>query len=212
MRSTRSGSRPGSSCEAPKKLTMTSAGSGARTCSRPGGGSARRQPAGGWSRQTRCPGLSPSLRACGVPEYPAVIRPVCPWPGGAAAGRWEYAAAMSRLAEVADGVLAGTSDLYLTTTTVVAGPDRRCLVIDPSITPADLAVLAAELAARGLRPAAGWSTHPHWDHVLWSRGLGAAVVRYATPRAAHTAARDLSGLTEGVQDSAPGHDLSLFAR
>src|SRR5690242_11361874 len=48
---------------------------------------------------------------------------------------------------------------------------RRCLVIDPRIRPADLAVLAAELAASRLKPAAGWSTHPHWDHVLWSREL-----------------------------------------
>jgi hydroxyacylglutathione hydrolase len=89
---------------------------------------------------------------------------------------------MSRLAQIADGVLVGTSERYMTTTTVVAGGDGGCLVIDPAIAPADLAVLAAELAARGLRPAAGWSTHPHWDHVLWCRELG-DVPRYASPRA-----------------------------
>jgi glyoxylase-like metal-dependent hydrolase (beta-lactamase superfamily II) len=116
---------------------------------------------------------------------------------------------MSRLAEVADGVLVGTSELYLTTTTVVAGPDRRCLVIDPAITPADLAVLAAELAARGLRPAAGWSTHPHWDHVLWRRDLG-DVPRFAAPRAAAAAAAGRASLVSEAGRSAPGHDLDLL--
>ena len=94
---------------------------------------------------------------------------------------------MSRLAQIADGVLVGTSERYMTTTTVVAGGDGGCLVIDPAIAPADLAVLVAELAARGLRPAAGWLTHPHWDHVLWCRELG-DVPRYASPRAVAAAA------------------------
>ena len=47
---------------------------------------------------------------------------------------------------------------------------------------ADLAALADELADLGLRPAVAWSTHPHWDHVLWSAGLGDAP-RYAAPAA-----------------------------
>src|SRR5260370_41330794 len=99
---------------------------------------------------------------------------------------------MGRLVEVADGVLVGTSELYLTTTTVVVGRAGCCLVIDPAITPADLAVLAAELAGRGLRPAAGWSTHPHWDHVLWAAALG-DVPRFGGPRAAAAAAARRGG-------------------
>lgn len=114
--------------------------------------------------------------------------------------------------EVAPGVWVATADKYTTTTTVVAGAGGSCLIVDPAVSPADLDALAAWLSSRGLRPAAGWSTHPHWDHVLWSRGLGADVVRYATPRAARTAVAQLPGLIEGVRDSAPGHDLSLFAR
>jgi glyoxylase-like metal-dependent hydrolase (beta-lactamase superfamily II) len=54
---------------------------------------------------------------------------------------------MGGLTEVADGVLAGTSELYMITTTVVVGGDGGCLVIDPAITAADLARLAAELTA-----------------------------------------------------------------
>ena len=120
-------------------------------------------------------------------------------------------AVMDRMAEIADGVLVGTSELYVTTTTVVAGRSGGCLVVDPAVTPADLTDLAAWLAARGLRPAAGWSTHPHWDHVLWSRDLG-DVPRFASPRAAATAAADLATLAADAEQSAPGHDLGLVGR
>jgi len=74
IRLVRPGSRRGSSAAAVKKAMITSAGSGAGTCSRPGGGSVSAQPAGGASRLTRWPGRRPSLRCCGVP---ATRRP--PW-------------------------------------------------------------------------------------------------------------------------------------
>jgi hydroxyacylglutathione hydrolase len=113
--------------------------------------------------------------------------------------------------EVARGVWVATARTYTTTTTIVAGAGGGCLLVDPAVSVADLAALAGWLAARGLRPAAGWSTHPHWDHLLWSAALGGAP-RYATPRAVAVAAREEAGLTEGVTDGAPGHDLTLFAR
>jgi hydroxyacylglutathione hydrolase len=99
----------------------------------------------------------------------------------------------------------------MTTSTVVAGASGSCLVIDPAVTVADLAGLAAELAARGLRVAAGWSTHPHWDHVLWSRELGDAP-RYAAPAAVTVAETERDGMLRYLQDSVPGHDLSLVGR
>jgi hydroxyacylglutathione hydrolase len=113
--------------------------------------------------------------------------------------------------EVASGVFVATAEQYTTTTTIIAGPDGTCLVIDPAVTVPDLAALAGWLSSRGLRPAVGWSTHPHWDHVLWSRALG-DVVRYATPRAVEVAALELPGLIAAARESAPGHDISLFAR
>jgi hydroxyacylglutathione hydrolase len=116
-----------------------------------------------------------------------------------------------RLAEVAAGVLVATSDLYLTTTTVVVGPGGGCLVIDPAVTVADLAALSAELAGRGLRPRAAWATHPHWDHVLWSRDLGDAP-RYAAPRAVAAARDDRAVLLQALAEEAPGHDLELVGR
>src|SRR6516164_10676722 len=89
---------------------------------------------------------------------------------------------MGRLTEVAPGVLVTTSAFAMTTSTVVIGSSGGCLLIDPAVTVDDLAALAGELAERGLRPVAAWSTHPHWDHVLWSRELG-STPRYATPAA-----------------------------
>lgn len=113
--------------------------------------------------------------------------------------------------EVASGVFVATAEKYTTTTTIVTGADSGCLLIDPAVSVADLAALARWLQARGLHPVAGWSTHPHWDHLLWSRELGDAT-RYATPRAVACAARELPGLIEGVQASSPGHDLTVFAK
>jgi glyoxylase-like metal-dependent hydrolase (beta-lactamase superfamily II) len=122
----------------------------------------------------------------------------------------EVSAASAR--QVAPGVFVFTAGLYTTTTTVVAGADGGCLVIDPAITPADLAALEEWLTLHGLRPVAGWSTHPHWDHVLWSETLGADVPRYATPAAVAVAARDRDTLAREAEGEEPGHDLALFGR
>ena len=113
--------------------------------------------------------------------------------------------------EVAAGVYVATADKYTTTTTIVVGADDGCLLIDPAVSVADLAGLADWLSARGLRPVVGWSTHPHWDHLLWSGALGGAP-RYATPRAAAEVAREEAGLRRDLEEGAPGHDLTLFAR
>jgi glyoxylase-like metal-dependent hydrolase (beta-lactamase superfamily II) len=115
-----------------------------------------------------------------------------------------------RLTEIAPGVLIATSSFDLTTTTVVVG-SGGCLLIDPAVTVADLAGLAADLGTLGLRPTAAWSTHPHWDHVLWSRELGDAP-RYAAPAAVRIAETERAGMVDGVQSYAPGHDLELVGR
>ena len=111
--------------------------------------------------------------------------------------------------EIAPGVLVATGALFTTTTTVVTGPGGSCLVIDPAVTRADLSGLVVALAARGLRPVAGWSTHPHWDHLLWHASLG-DVPRYATPQATAIASRERDELAAGAEESAPGHDLGLI--
>jgi len=120
---------------------------------------------------------------------------------------------MRSLTEIAPGVLVGTSSYALTTTTLVGGSSGSggCLLIDPAVTVAELAELAASLRALGLRPVAAWSTHPHWDHVLWSAEFG-EVPRYAAPAAVITAETERDGILAGIQQDAPGHDLSLVGR
>jgi glyoxylase-like metal-dependent hydrolase (beta-lactamase superfamily II) len=54
---------------------------------------------------------------------------------------------------------------------------------------------------------AGFSTHPHWDHLLWHAGLGAAP-RYGTARCAATVRDRLSGGIDARRFGIPD-DVSL---
>jgi hydroxyacylglutathione hydrolase len=118
---------------------------------------------------------------------------------------------MIRLRQIAPGVLVATAELYVTTTTVLTGRGSGCLVIDPAVTVAEISALAADLAEAGLHAEAGFATHPHWDHLLWSRSLGDAP-RYATPRAVAAATAQRGSMLGELEREAPGLDLSLFAR
>jgi hydroxyacylglutathione hydrolase len=114
--------------------------------------------------------------------------------------------------EIAPGVYVTISPAYLTTTTIVAGAAGGCLLIDPALTPQELAILGEWLASRGLRPVAGWATHAHWDHVLWAGCLGPSVPRYATDGTVAACARDRSVMIAEMSAEAPGHDLGLFGQ
>jgi glyoxylase-like metal-dependent hydrolase (beta-lactamase superfamily II) len=82
------------------------------------------------------------------------------------------------LTEIADGVWTHTSEFMLTNSVVVQGADG-VLVVDAGITRNELACLASDLQALGRPVVAGFSTHPHWDHVLWHPALGTPP-RYST--------------------------------
>lgn len=118
---------------------------------------------------------------------------------------------MRRLNGIVPGIYVENCITYSTNTTVVVGADGGCLVVDPGVTVTDLRDLVADLAEAGLRPVAGFATHPHWDHVLWDRDLG-DVPRYASAAAATAADRERASLIDGAADSAPGHDPELIAR
>jgi glyoxylase-like metal-dependent hydrolase (beta-lactamase superfamily II) len=118
---------------------------------------------------------------------------------------------MQRFEQVAPGILVATAEQYTTTSTAVLGADGGCLLIDPAVSVDEVAALAGDLTGAGLRPVAGFATHPHWDHVLWSRDLGDAL-RYAAPDAVTTTQTEREGLVSGVEHSAPGHDLDLFGQ
>ncbi len=86
------------------------------------------------------------------------------------------------LTQVADGVLVHQSEFLQSNAVVVQGR-AGTLLIDPGVTGAEMDCLANDLADAGQTVVAGFSTHPHWDHLLWHARLGVAP-RYATARCA----------------------------
>jgi glyoxylase-like metal-dependent hydrolase (beta-lactamase superfamily II) len=92
------------------------------------------------------------------------------------------------LRQVADGVLIHESEFIQSNAVVVHGP-AGVLLIDAGILGSEMAALADELRYMGQPVVAGFSTHPHWDHLLWHAKLGEAP-RYGTARCAATV-RDL---------------------
>ena len=86
------------------------------------------------------------------------------------------------LKHVADGVIIHQSELLQNNAVVVQGR-AGVLLIDPGIQGDEMACLANDLRELGQPVAAGFSTHPDWDHVLWHAELGEAP-RYGTARCA----------------------------
>jgi glyoxylase-like metal-dependent hydrolase (beta-lactamase superfamily II) len=92
------------------------------------------------------------------------------------------------LRQVADGVLVHHSEFIQSNAVVVQGR-AGVLLSDPGIQGDEMACLAKDLRQLGQPVVAGFSTHPHWDHLLWPAQLGEAP-RYGTARCA-AAIRDL---------------------
>src|SRR5215831_18463557 len=86
------------------------------------------------------------------------------------------------LRHVAEGVLIHQSEFCQSNAVVVRG-QAGALLIDAGIYAHEMACLANDLSESGQTVAAGFSTHPHWDHVLWHARFGAAP-RYGTARCA----------------------------
>jgi glyoxylase-like metal-dependent hydrolase (beta-lactamase superfamily II) len=87
-------------------------------------------------------------------------------------------------------VLIHQSDFMQTNAVVVQGR-AGVLLIDPGVRGDEMTCLANDLRALGQPVVAGFSTHPHWDHLLWHDRLGAAP-RYGTARCAATVRDRLS--------------------
>jgi glyoxylase-like metal-dependent hydrolase (beta-lactamase superfamily II) len=86
------------------------------------------------------------------------------------------------LKQVAEGVLIHESEFLQSNAIVVQGR-AGVLLIDAGITGDEMADLANDLHELGQPVVAGFSTHPHWDHVLWHAKFGEAP-RYSTARCA----------------------------
>jgi glyoxylase-like metal-dependent hydrolase (beta-lactamase superfamily II) len=94
------------------------------------------------------------------------------------------------LKQVADGVLIHESEFCQSNAVVVQG-GAGVLLIDPGVLGDEMAALANDLRELGQPVVAGFSTHPHWDHLLWHAQLGTAP-RYGTARCAATVRDRLS--------------------
>jgi glyoxylase-like metal-dependent hydrolase (beta-lactamase superfamily II) len=94
------------------------------------------------------------------------------------------------LRQVAEGVLIHQSEFCQSNAVVVHGR-AGVLLIDPGIYGSEMACLANDLSDAGQAVVAGFSTHDHWDHVLWHARFGAAP-RYGTARCAATVGDELS--------------------
>jgi glyoxylase-like metal-dependent hydrolase (beta-lactamase superfamily II) len=94
------------------------------------------------------------------------------------------------LRQVAEGVLVQQSEFCQSNAVVVPGR-AGVLVIDPGVLGYEMAALANDLRELGQPVVAGFSTHPHWDHLLWHDGLGTAP-RYGTARCAASVRTQLS--------------------
>jgi glyoxylase-like metal-dependent hydrolase (beta-lactamase superfamily II) len=94
------------------------------------------------------------------------------------------------LRQVAEGVLIHQSEFCQSNAVVVQGRSG-VLLIDPGVLGQEMAGLADDLRELGQPVVAGFSTHPHWDHLLWHARLGSGP-RYGTARCAATVRDRLS--------------------
>lgn len=114
----------------------------------------------------------------------------------------------ARLTQVARGVWTATAEIWTSLTTLIVAADGSCVAVDPGITVAEVAGLVQAIRARGWTVSAGFSTHPHWDHVLWARDLGTGP-RWATRRGAEHAHAARQETIARADSMAPGHDREL---
>ena len=113
------------------------------------------------------------------------------------------------LNQVADGVWVRQSEWVWTNSIAVRGEDGLIL-IDPGIDGSELNQLADDLDRLDIPVVAGFSTHPHWDHLLWHPRFG-DMPRYATPAGAQVAGETRKQQQAGAAESASGIPLELIA-
>ncbi|HEX4687632.1 MAG TPA: MBL fold metallo-hydrolase [Nocardioides sp.] len=113
------------------------------------------------------------------------------------------------LKQVADGVWVRQSEWVWSNAIAVRG-GAGLVLVDPGIDGSDLNQLADDVDPLG-PVVAGFSTHPHWDHLLWHPRFG-DVPRYATPAAARAAGDARERAQQMAEESAAGIPLELVAR
>lgn len=116
----------------------------------------------------------------------------------------------SMLTEVADGVWVRQSE-WVWSNAVVVRADGGLVLVDPGIAGSDMDELANDIEGLGLPVVAGFSTHLHWDHLLWHPRFG-DVPRYATAATAAAAPGVRERAQAMAEESTTGVPLDLVAR
>jgi glyoxylase-like metal-dependent hydrolase (beta-lactamase superfamily II) len=110
---------------------------------------------------------------------------------------------------VGDGVWVRQSE-WVWTNSIVVRMEDGVILIDPGIEGAELEELADDLDRLGIPVVAGFSTHPHWDHLLWHPRFGDAP-RYATAAGARRATEARDRAQAGAAEETTGVPLELVA-
>jgi glyoxylase-like metal-dependent hydrolase (beta-lactamase superfamily II) len=113
------------------------------------------------------------------------------------------------LTQVADGVWVRQSE-WVWTNSIVVREEDGLILVDPGIEGSELNELADDLDALGIPVVAGFSTHPHWDHLLWHARFG-EVPRYATAAGTKAATEARERARAMAAQSAQGIPLELIA-
>ncbi len=114
------------------------------------------------------------------------------------------------LTQVADGVWVRQSE-WVWTNSIVVRVEDGLLLVDPGIHGSELDQLADDLDGLDAPVVAGFSTHPHWDHLLWHARFG-DVPRYATAAGARFAHETRALQQEGAaEEGGPDIPLDLIA-
>ncbi len=112
------------------------------------------------------------------------------------------------LTQISKNILVNQSAFMQSNAVIVRG-HTGVLLVDPGIHGNELAALADELIEHGDAVSVGFSTHPHWDHLLWHARLGSAT-RYGTARCAATVQARLEIGRDMANESAQDVSLDLF--
>jgi glyoxylase-like metal-dependent hydrolase (beta-lactamase superfamily II) len=112
------------------------------------------------------------------------------------------------LNQVADGVWVRQSE-WVWSNAIVVCAESGLILVDPGIDGSDLNQLADDVDRLGIPVVAGFSTHPHWDHLLWHPRFG-DVPRYATTAGARAAGEALDVGQAMAAENASGIPLELL--
>lgn len=119
------------------------------------------------------------------------------------------------LKQITENVWVHVSGCMQSNSIIVKG-NRGVLLVDAGLTTNEMASIAEDLSELGLPVSVGFSTHPHWDHVLWDAKFG-DVPRYGTATATAQMQAQLSnpdwkaeeeaGLPEEIAGQVPLDDV-----